>query len=66
MQANRAMFVAGVFVTILLSTWTARSAQPETKQPAPPRPGGAFVSPEVQADGKITFRLRAQRRKRSP
>ncbi|MGA2032511.1 MAG: alpha/beta hydrolase-fold protein [Thermoguttaceae bacterium] len=59
MQTNHARSVAGALITILLSSWTAQSAPPERKEPAPPRSGGAFVSPEVQADGKITFRLRA-------
>ncbi len=61
MQTNRARFVAGMFVTILMWSWTAQSAPPETKTPAPapPRSVGALVSPEVQADGKVTFRLRA-------
>ena len=56
MPANRAASAVGVFVTIFLSTCTAKSAPPE---PAPPKPGGPFISPEIQADGKITFRLRA-------
>ncbi len=36
-------------------------SQPHRKKrkPAPPRSGGALVSPEIHADGKITFRLRA-------
>jgi hypothetical protein len=59
MKTNRAGSVAGAFVAIILSSWTAESAPPERKEPAPPKSGGPFVSPEIHADGKITFRLRA-------
>ncbi|MGA2618224.1 MAG: alpha/beta hydrolase-fold protein [Thermoguttaceae bacterium] len=61
MHNSRAGSVAGALVTILilLSTWTAQSAPPEKKEAAAPKPGGSFVSPEVHADGQITFRLRA-------
>ena len=59
MQTNRARSVAGAFVAILLSSWTAESAPPERKELPPPQSGGPFVSPEIRANGKITFRLRA-------
>lgn len=59
MQTTRVRRVAGVFVTILLSSWTAESAPPERKELTPPKSGGVFVSPEIHADAKITFRLRA-------
>ena len=59
MQTNRARSVAGALVAVLLLSWTAESAPPERKEPAPPKSGGPFVSPEIHADGKITFRLRA-------
>ncbi len=59
MQTNRAGSVAGAFVAILLLCWTAESAPPERKELTPPKSGSPFVSPEIQTDGKITFRLRA-------
>lgn len=44
---------------VCLSGWLARSAEPESKAPRPPRPAVADFSPAVQPDGTITFRLRA-------
>ena len=59
MPVDRAGSVAGAFVLVLLSSWTAESAPPESKAVVPPKSGAALVSPEILADGKITFRLRA-------
>ena len=59
MQISHARPFAGAFIIILLSSWAAESAPPEKKEVGPPRSGGAFVSPEIHTDGKITFRLRA-------
>ena len=59
MQTSCARSFTGTFLMILLWSWTAESAPPEKKEPAPPRSAGVLVSPEIHADGKITFRLRA-------
>ncbi len=59
MRTISATSVLAAFVTILLASWTAKSAPPEKKDPAPPKSAGGFVSPEVHTDGKITFRIRA-------
>jgi hypothetical protein len=47
MQPRRVAIVATTFVLISLSGHTANAAQP-----------GGLVSPDVRADGQITFRLR--------
>jgi enterochelin esterase-like enzyme len=49
MQTSRVGLVAATFILALLPGRPARAAAP----------GGLIVSPDVQADGKITFRLRA-------
>ena len=59
MRANRAWSVGATLLTILLSSGTVQSAPPEKTPPRPPRLGSPFVSPEVHADGTVTFRLRA-------
>jgi enterochelin esterase-like enzyme len=59
MQTNRVRSVVGAFVVSLLSSWIAEAVPAEKKEAAPPKSGGALVSPEIHADGKITFRLRA-------
>ena len=58
MQTSRVRSFAGPFVIILLSSWTAESAQPERKTSMPLKSSDSF-SPEVHPDGKVTFRLRA-------
>ena len=62
MQTSRASRTTSCAERLPLSCCpVGRPSRPHrrNKEPAPPRSGGAIVSPEIHADGKITFRLRA-------